>query len=139
MPKETNIPKYNKAEFKEAVVSFADFKDKEKEIKGHLETLNGGIKAFLNRHELMKYEQDGIELTLRETETVKYNEILLLNYLKDKGFTNCIKTKEYVDMAEFEKHLYAGVLDKNELEKFKDKEYKQALYYKRVKNEGKND
>ena len=64
--------------------------------------------------------------------------ILLLNYLKDKGFTNCIKTKEYVDMAEFEKHLYAGVLDKDELEKFKDRDYKQALYYKRIKHESKN-
>lgn len=133
MNKEKKIPHYNSAEFLEAVVNYADGKDTEKELKTRLETLNNGIKYYLIANELKATTVVDVEITLRETETVKYNEVLLLQFLKARGFSNCVKTKEYVDMGELEKHIYAGAIDEADLDKFKDREYKQALYYKRLK------
>lgn len=137
MPKDKEIPRYNSAEFSEAVLKYVEGKDNEKALKSRLETLNNGIKLYMSTNAMQTASANDIEITLRETETVKYNEIMLLQYLKEKGFTNCVKTKEYVDMNELERHIYAGAIDSADLDKFKDREYKQALYYKRLKNEGK--
>lgn len=135
MAKEKVIPKYNEGEFNEAVIQYADFKDLEKENKKKLDVLNEGIKLYMNSKEMLEYSHESITVTLRNTETVKYNEVMLLQYLKQGNFTNCIKTKEYVDMDELEKHIYAGAIDQAELDKFKDRDFKQALYYKRGKDE----
>ena len=131
MAKEVKTPHYNEAEFQEALVSYADGKDEEKVLKSKLDLLNNGIKFYMNAHDKTELSYKDVTVTLRQTETIKYNEVMLLEYLKSKGFTNCIKTKEYVDMNELEKYIYAGAVDTAELDKFKDRDFKQALYYKR--------
>lgn len=135
MSKDKVIPKFNEAEFNEAVIQYADFKDLEKANKKVIDNLNEGIKLYMNTKEMLEFTHESVTVTLRNTETVKYNEVLLLQYLKQGNFTNCIKTREYVDMDELEKHIYAGALDQAELDKFKDRDFKQALYYKRAKED----
>lgn len=131
MKKEKTIKKLDETEFLHAAEQYATLKDEVKAQNETITELSDSIKLYMTVNEINEFVGTNTILTLRNTETDKYNEVLLLQYLKEGGFSNCIKTKEYVDMNELEKHIYAGVLDEQVLKKFKDVEYKQALYYKR--------
>ncbi len=79
--------------------------------KKQIDADNTAIKALLIEGNQTSASGESYNVTCKAIETPKLNEDLLIQKLKEMGFTSCIKTKEYVDMDELEAAVYAGKVD----------------------------
>lgn len=72
---------------------------------------NAEIKQAMREQSIKDFEVDGIvaKYVVQNKETM--NEEALLKVLKDAGYTDLIKTKEYVDMDALESALYHSEID----------------------------
>jgi hypothetical protein len=73
---------------------------------------NAKIKELMAQQGLKDYEVNGITAKYIVQNKEKMNEEALLKLLKEKGYTDIIKTKEYVDMDALENALYHDEIDK---------------------------
>ena len=74
---------------------------------------NAKIKELMAQQGLKDYEVNGITAKYIVQNKEKMNEEALLKLLKEKGYTDIIKTKEYVDMDALENALYHDEIDKD--------------------------
>ena len=79
--------------------------------KKTLDADNKRIKELMIEAGDEKAEGSEYHVTCKLVESSKLNEEVLLNKLKEIGFTDCIKTKEYVDIDMLESAVYAGKVD----------------------------
>ena len=101
------------AELKELVPLYFDNKQNLDFYKKECDAGNAEIKKIMAEQKIKDYEVDGIVAKYVIQNKESFNEEALLKLLKDKGYTNVIKTKEYVDMDALEDALYHDTIDKD--------------------------
>lgn len=73
---------------------------------------NQQIKDIMKANNIEKYTSlDGIKATFSIQKRQDFNDEKLLQKIKELGFNNIVKTKEYVDMDGLENLIYNGELD----------------------------
>ena len=74
---------------------------------------NAKIKELMANQGIKDYEVDGItaKYIIQNKESMDEDKLLIL--LKERGYENVIKTKEYVDMDLLEDALYHDTIDKD--------------------------
>jgi len=104
---------------------------------------NAEIKQAMKEMDIKDFEVNGIVAKYVIQNKESMNEEKLLSVLKDAGYTDLIKTKEYVDMDELESALYHSEIDTDTIiEMDKCREVKEVVQLriskkKEKKNEGK--
>lgn len=81
--------------------------------KKECDAQNAEIKKLMAEQSIKDFEIDGIVAKYIIQNKESMNEEKLLSLLKANGYTNVIKTKEYVDMDELENALYHDEIDKD--------------------------
>ena len=108
-------------------------KDEENELKKINDLDNKRIKKYMVDNSMSEYTTETLSVKLDERKSESYNEFLLMRYLKEKGFGDCIKTKEYIDIDLLDKYIYNNIIDKSMLSNMKDIEITQVLTVKAIK------
>ena len=89
---------------------------------------NAEIKKLMAEQNIKEAEFLGIVAKYVIQKKESFNEEALLKLLKEKGYTNAIRTKEYVDMDALENALYHDEIDKDTVvEMDKCKEVKEVI------------
>ncbi len=97
----------------EALVNdYHNYNTEVKELQKKVKELNKNIKTNFKELGISEYvSKDGIKVTISETERVTPNEDKMLQRLKDLGYTDCITTKEIIDVAKLEDAIYTHKID----------------------------
>ena len=112
--------------FDSLVTYYAELKAQEKEITPKIKKVNNEIKErILNGEEVS--EDCEYKATVSIIDKSYFDESKLLSTLKELGFTNCIKTKEYVDMNILENEMYQGTITADQIKDCKVKKEEQRL------------
>ena len=74
---------------------------------------NAKIKELMAEQKITDFEVDGItaKYVVQKKESMDEDKLLIL--LKERGYENIIRTKEYVDMDALEDALYHDTIDKD--------------------------
>ena len=74
---------------------------------------NAKIKELMAEQKITDFEVDGItaKYIIQKKESMDEDKLLIL--LKERGYENVIRTKEYVDMDALEDALYHDTIDKD--------------------------
>ena len=101
------------ADLKTLVPSYYENKQNLDFYKKQCDAENSEIKKLMAEQKLKDFEVDGIvaKYIIQNKETMVEEKLIAL--LKSKGYTDVIKTKEYVDMDALEDALYHDVIDKD--------------------------
>lgn len=96
----------------ELLGNYYDLKELEKSTAAKIKPLNEEIKQYFLENQIEKFDNKDFDYkaSISKTEKASWVEPILIERLKKLGFGECIKTKEYVDMAMFESYLYNGKL-----------------------------
>ena len=81
--------------------------------KKECDAQNAEIKKLMAEQDIKEAEFLGVVAKYVIQKKESFNEEALLKLLKDNGYTNVIKTKEYVDMDALEDALYHDTIDKD--------------------------
>ena len=91
-----------------------------KSIENELNLLKDMVKSRFSDLGIAKFvSDDGISLSISKSTKTKFDEDLLIGYLKGVGVPDVIKTKEYVDMNVLEDALYHGDVKAEDLAPYK--------------------
>jgi len=116
------------AELEKLIPVYYDNKQNLDFYKKECDAGNAEIKKLMAEQKIKDYEVDGIVAKYVIQNKESMNEEALLKLLKEKGYTNVIKTKEYVDMDALENALYHDEIDKDTVvEMDKCKEVKEVI------------
>jgi len=101
------------AGLKDLVPLYYDNKQNLDFYKKECDAQNAEIKKIMAEQDVKDFEVDGIvaKYVIQKKESMDENALLKL--LKEKGYTDVIKTKEYVDMDALENALYHDAIDKD--------------------------
>lgn len=83
-----------------------------------LEEKKKKVKEILGMLELNEFEYEGVKLTITEVEKSKLDEFQTIQYLKENGLNQYVKTREYFDEAELIIAAQEGLLNLKSLEQF---------------------
>lgn len=99
---------------------------------------NAEIKQAMKEQGIKDFEVDGIVAKYIVKNRESMNEEKLIKVLKDAGYDNLIKTKEYVDMDEVESALYHNAIDTDTIvEMDKCREVKEIIELRLLKKKEK--
>lgn len=128
-----NITKINnKEEFNSFIDTYGELKTKENELSKETKKLNESIKNYMSNKKLDNYKSIKYVVELKERIKETYNEFMLLRYLKENNYNDCIKIKEYVDTNKLEEYIYNDIIKEDELKKFKDINITKVLSIKAI-------
>ena len=128
------------AELEKLIPVYYDNKQNLDFYKKECDAGNAEIKKIMAEQNLKDYEVDGIVAKYVIQNKESMNEEALLKLLKEKGYTDVIKTKEYVDMDALENALYHDEIDKDTVvEMDKCKEVKEVIQLRVSKKKVKKD
>ena len=128
------------AELEKLIPVYYDNKQNLDFYKKECDAGNAEIKRLMAEQKIKDYEVDGIVAKYVIQNKESMNEEALLKLLKEKGYTNVIKTKEYVDMDALENALYHDEIDKDTVvEMDKCKEVKEVIQLRVSKKKVKKD
>ena len=103
------------SELKELIPRYYEMKSEMDSYKKQCDADNAEIKRIMIENKSLEESADGYKAKITVVEKEDFNEIKLLQKLKEIGKTECIKTKEYVDMDVLENIIYNHELDPKEL------------------------
>lgn len=101
----------------EAITKYAELKEQADSLKKDIDKYSANIKAEFTRRNITEFTAGGIRATVTPQTKVEVNEEHALEILKEKLkdkpdlLNSIIKTKEYIDEAEFEKAVYHNEID----------------------------
>lgn len=101
------------ADLKTLVPQYYENKQNLDYYKKQCDAENTEIKKLMAEQKLKDFEADGIVAKYVIQNKESMNEEKLIKLLKSKGYTDIIKTREYVDMDELENALYHDTIDKD--------------------------
>lgn len=95
------------------VPSYYDNKQNLDFYKKQCDAENAQIKELMAKQKIKDFEVDGItaKYVIQNKESMDEERLLVL--LKERGYENVIRTKEYVDMDLLEDALYHDTIDKD--------------------------
>ena len=99
------------SELQTLIDQYGRLKTEADSYKKTLDADNKRIKELMIEAGNEKAEGSEYHVTCKLIESSKLNEEVLLNKLKEIGFIDCIKTKEYVDIDMLESAVYQGKVD----------------------------
>lgn len=98
-----------------AILSYQDAKKQETSIKKVVSELNETIKTELQNRNETEFIVGDVKATITITPKQDVNELqaieILRKALTPEQFSQCVKTKEYIDDDEFERLVYAKEVD----------------------------
>lgn len=122
MENNENVIKTNN-EVNEAIEHYYHLKQQESEIKNELDAYNKLIKDYALSNDLENIEYAGYKANVSKRIKTSWVEPILIEKLKKLGYSELVKTKEYVDLELLENYIYtkqikeARIKDcKNEME-----------------------
>lgn len=111
-----------------AIKSYYEYNSEYNSIKKDKDVFNTLIKDILKRNNLSKFStDDGLNASLSVTNKPIYNELGLIEYLKQFNIPDLIKTKEYIDMDVLEDCIYHGQIDAANLAPYKEDKITETL------------
>lgn len=84
-------------------------------IKKVVDADNTEIKLLMNKDGLSEFSSDNFTAKCSVITSQDFDEGLLLAKIKELGLSNCIATREYVDMEVLENLIYNGSVNAAEL------------------------
>lgn len=106
--------KDNKGNIGKLMKDYYEVNNSKKYFEGLYETYNKKIKNYLLDRNISKYDNGCHSVTLSKSTKESYQEIPLINKLKDLGYDNLIKTVETIDYDKLESMFYHGVLKRDD-------------------------
>ena len=94
---------------------------------------NKAIKLIMSTDGLSEETCDGLVAKYTIIDKSYFDEEKLLSKIKDLGLTECVKTKEYVDMNSLENLLYSGELKAEDIKDCKVEKHEERLIVKKAK------
>lgn len=98
-----------------AILNYQDVKKKETAIKKVVSELNETIKTELQNRNETEFIVGDVKASITITPKQEVNELqaieILRKALTPEQFSQCVKTKEYIDDDEFERLVYAKEVD----------------------------
>lgn len=95
---------------------YANAKNEEKIIKKEVELLNNRLKELMKDGDITEVSSGNITVHYSVQHRQSFNEDKLIAQLKHFApDSNCIKTKEYIDMDVLEDEIYKGLLSSDAL------------------------
>lgn len=111
-----------------AIKSYYEYNTEYNSIKKDKDVFNTLIKEILKKNNLTKFStEEGLNASLTITNKPVYNEIGLIEYLKQFNIPDLIKTKEYIDMDVLEDCIYHGQIDAANLAPYKEDKLTETL------------
>lgn len=101
------------ADLKTLVPSYYDNKQNLDFYKKQCDAENAEIKKLMAEQDIKDFEVNGITAKYVIQNKESMDEDKLLSILKERGYENVIRTKEYVDMDLLEDALYHDTIDKD--------------------------
>lgn len=101
------------SDLKTLVPSYYDNKQNLDFYKKQCDAENAMIKELMAEQKIKDFEVDGIVAKYVIQNKESMDEDKLLTILKERGYENVIRTKEYVDMDLLEDALYHDTIDKD--------------------------
>ncbi len=98
-------------ELSKLIPQYYEHKQNLEEQKKIVDAENADIKREMEQQNIKDFEIDGLSAKYVVAKKETMLEDKLLAVLKEKGYTDCIKTKEYVDMDVLESMLYHNQID----------------------------
>lgn len=126
-------------ELKELIPVYYDNKQNLDFYKKQCDAENAKIKELMAEQKITDFEVDGItaKYVIQNKESMDEDRLLIL--LKERGYENVIKTREYVDMDLLEDALYHDTIDKDTIvEMDKCKNVKEVIQLRVSKRKVKN-
>jgi hypothetical protein len=111
-----------------AIKSYYEYNTEYNSIKKDKDVFNTLIKEILKKNNLTKFStEEGLNASLTITNKPVYNELGLIEYLKQFNIPDLIKTKEYIDMDVLEDCIYHGQIDAANLAPYKEDKITETL------------
>lgn len=90
------------------LTQYYEAKEAEREAAAIAKPLNEEIKSYMLQNKIMEIDESDIDYKVKLTKTEKINwiEPVLIDRLKSLGFTEAVKTKEYIDYSVLETLIY---------------------------------
>lgn len=111
-----------------AIKSYYEYNTEYNSIKKDKDVFNTLIKEILKKNNLTKFStEEGLNASLTITNKPVYNELGLIEYLKQFNIPDLIKTKEYIDMDVLEDCIYHGQIDAANLAPYKEDKLTETL------------
>lgn len=117
----------------ELIPRYYEMKSEMDSYKKQCDTDNAEIKRIMLESNSLEESAGGYTAKLTIVEKEDFNELRLLQKLKAMGKTECIKTKEYVDMDVLENIIYNHELDPKDLADCKTTKTEYRLKVKKEK------
>lgn len=125
---------------KDVAEEYIILKDEESSLKSKLSPVASALKKAMeslfrdSKEDTVETDIGVIKLTYRKNKP-KYDEDGLIAYFKEKGISDVVKTKEYVDFDVLETLLYNERVDSEDIAKFMKQTTTPVLNIKRKKGE----
>ena len=101
-----DIPTDDVMELSRKIREFVPKNEESNRLGKQIKSLKEEIKTLFTKLKISTFSVDDMVVAMSETETVTFDEEVLLAVVKDLGMTQLIKIKEVVDLNELEKVLY---------------------------------
>ena len=105
----------------------------QKSSKKEVDSYKDEVKALFEELNIKEYSVDGIKVSITEVEKSSLKEALVIEYLKSKGLSHLVKTKEYIDESEILMAASRNEFDALDLEPFMNVEIQKRINIKRGK------
>ena len=123
-----SLPPEDIEQLETAIKSYYEYNTEYNSIKKDKDVFNTLIKEILKKNNLTKFSTDeGLNASLTVTNKPVYNELGLIEYLKQFNIPDLIKTKEYIDMDVLEDCIYHGQIDAANLAPYKEDKITETL------------
>lgn len=99
----------------ELIKRYYNLKTEMDSYKKQVDADNKEIKKLMGDSNMAIFDVGDITAVCQEIVSESFDEDKLLSCIKELGLNSCIKTKEYVDMAELENLIYSGEIDPKQL------------------------
>lgn len=117
---ETVLSTEVKIQLENLVTQYHESNQRLKSLESSTELLKATLKTLLNENEITKFETtNGIKVSLTTSSKITFEDELLLEFAKQTGIPDLVKTKEYVDMNILEDALYHKDINAEDLIPFK--------------------
>lgn len=114
----------------ESISDLKYIKTQLKDLKKKEDKLVAIVKDYMIKNDLTNISSISIEANLSERKTISFKTEELIEWAKDNGYDDIVKTIEVVDEVELEKQVYNGFISPKDLEPFQVEKVSKVLTIK---------
>lgn len=114
----------------ESISDLKYIKTQLKDLKKKEDKLVAIVKDYMIKNDLTNISSISIEANLSERKAISFKTEELIEWAKDNGYNDIVKTIEVVDEVELEKQVYNGFISPKDLEPFQVEKVSKVLTIK---------